>query len=285
MSSASACDHCKNEIPLSADKCPHCGLPGLFPNVRAAEEPSELAALERRYNSAKNDLSARGATKSQEDFETAVSDSAAIIARSDNELQRLATSENELYATYYQLIESGVRLPAGDKWDTLRVMADSALFPGYKSHVRFAALSLDGVGLFNYGNCLIVLRDALIAHRASVFEENSVLFMKHHRIRMSEAAKLPRGYRSTWKDRAKLCVAKIHNRIDADTQANEYSALVLREGATSEEDEFIEVHIYGSISIRTIEKVILSPRLKRRQRATILKALKERLEKAGVTIS
>src|SRR6266571_2723029 len=283
MANFATCDHCRNDIPPSADKCPHCGLPGLFPNVRAAADPSEIAALERRYRSAKQDTLARCAGKSLDDFEVAVANSMAILARSDNELQRLATSDNELYATYYQLLAAGVRLPAGDKWDTLRVVADSALFPGYKEHIRFAALSLDGMGLFNYGNCLILLRDDLIAHRASVFEENSVLFMKHHGLKMSEAAKLPRGYRATWKDRAKVCLAKTHKRIDSATDASKYSALLLQQGATSEDDEFVEVHIYGSITIRTIERVILSPRLKRRQRATILKALEERLAKAGVT--
>jgi hypothetical protein len=203
--------------------------------------------------------------------------------RSIIELQRIAMSDNELYATYYQLIGGGVKIPEGDNWDILRAVADSALFPNYKEHIRFAALSLDGIGLSHYGECSIVLRNNLIAHRASVFEENSVLFMKHRKISMSKADKLPKGYRATWKDRARLCVAKIHKNIDASTKADEYSALLLQQGATSEKDEFVEAHIYGPMTRRTIEHVKISPR--RKKSATILKAMKEKLSKAGVTIS
>ena len=101
------CDHCKNEIPPSADRCPHCGLPGLFPNVRAAQDAGEHAALDRRYKSAKADSIARGATTAMDDFEIAAASSKAVIARPLGELQRLANSDNELYATYYELIEGG----------------------------------------------------------------------------------------------------------------------------------------------------------------------------------
>src|SRR5215212_10954932 len=106
MSKSLPCEYCKNDISILADKCPHCGRPGLFPNVRSAEDPQERAALEGRCQSAKSVLSARGVTSSLEDFETAVANSKAVITRSANELQRLATSDNEIYATYYQLTEA-----------------------------------------------------------------------------------------------------------------------------------------------------------------------------------
>jgi hypothetical protein len=286
MAESIPCEYCENDIPLLSNICPHCGRPGLFPNVRSAENDRERAALETRYQAAKSLLSGSGATHSLDDFETAVSGSKAVIARSVIELQRLAESDNEIYATYYQLTEAEIRLPRGDKWDFLRSVTDVALFSDqHKKHIRFAALSLDGNGLFNYGECSIVMRENMIAHRASVFEENSALFMEHHKILMSEADNLPKGYRATWRDRAKLCVAKLYKRIDATTQPDEYSALLLRQGATSEGDEFVEVHIYGPITARTIEQVIISPRIKRRPRDTIIKSVKEKLEKVGANVS
>ena len=109
-----------------------------------------------------------------------MNDSHAVIARPAHEILRLATSQNEIYGTFYNLIGAGLRLPEGGKWDILRGVVDSALFPNYKEDIRFAALSLNGVGLSNYGEYSIMLRTDLIAHRASVFEENSILFMKHH---------------------------------------------------------------------------------------------------------
>jgi hypothetical protein len=285
MSKLPPCDFCNNYMPPSANSCPHCGRPGLYPNVRIASNPKERTALDRRYKSAMKDSSSRGAVSVLYDFEKAIAASKAVISRPHNELYRLAANDYELYTTYYQLLEAEVRLPKGDKWDTLRAVADSALFPNYKEQIRFAALTLDGKGLFNYGECAIVLRTDYIAHRATVFEENSVPFMKNHRISMGRADKLPLGYRATWQERAKLCVVKLHKRLEASTRPAEYPTLLLQQGATSEDDQFVEVHIFGPLTIRTVEQVILDRRLKRRQSATILNALKKRLLQFRISIS
>jgi hypothetical protein len=284
MSRPRSCNYCKNKIPPSVTVCPHCGRPSLFPNVEAAEADDERAALEVRYQSAQAEGAARGVDSILKDFESALANSSAVIARSVTETQRLATSDHELYATYYQLIGAGVKVPEGSKWDILRVAADAALFPNYKEQIRFAALSLDGAGLFNYGECLLVLKEEMIAHRASVFEENSVTFMGHKLKGFLELADLPRGYRATWAERGKLCVAKLHGSIDASTQPDKYSGMLLREGNNTEDDDFVEVHICGSMTARTLERVIVSPHLKRKQSATIIKALKEKLSKLGVGI-
>jgi hypothetical protein len=175
MSISRSCSACGNSFHLSQPHCPHCGRPGLYGNVYAAEIAEEVGALEERYQTAKRDAATRGAKAALNDFETALFNSQAVIARPVNEVQRLANSDNELYATYYQLQDAPIRLPTGEKWDVLRVIADSALFPNYKEEIRFGALSLDGLGVSNYGECFIVLRTDMIAHRASVFEENSVL--------------------------------------------------------------------------------------------------------------
>jgi hypothetical protein len=73
-----------------------------------------------------------------------VESSRAIIARSLSEFLRLAMSDHEVYATYYQLVEAEVRIPGGGKWDGLRRLADDTLFPGYKDQIRFGALTLRG---------------------------------------------------------------------------------------------------------------------------------------------
>jgi len=238
--------------------------------------------LNQRYQAAKADANARGADKAVSDFESAIADSVAVMTRHLLEVQRLSLSDNELYATYYQLIEAGVKVPKGEKWDPLRAVADSALFPNYKQHIRFAALALNEIGLSNYGDCSIVFRTDMIAHRASVFEENSVLFMKNKNILMSDADKLPQGYRATWQDRGKLCVAKLAGSIDPATQPDKYFEVLLRQGAKSEDDEFVEVHIWGPVTARTIEQVTLT--VKKKTPRSIYKALKEKLVKAGVTL-
>ncbi|MBA3492565.1 MAG: zinc ribbon domain-containing protein, partial [Gammaproteobacteria bacterium] len=247
------CSECGNEIQPPAERCPHCGRPGYFWNVITAMEPAEREALERRYQTAKRDATSRGADGPLQDFENAIAGSKAVIARSEGEVLRLATSTRQLYSTYYQQIEAGVRLPDGDAWDMLRELADTVLFPNYKKEMRFGALSWDGVGLSNYGSCSIVLRDELISYRTSVFEENSALFMERHDIKISRDPNLPKGYRATWGDRAKLCVAKLSLRIDSTTNSDKYSKLLLLKGATSKDDEFVEVHIWGPMTVLTME--------------------------------
>jgi hypothetical protein len=278
------CSFCHNEVPQPSPCCPHCGGRGLFWNVVAAEQPDERAALNRRYQAARKDATARSAGGRLQGFENALAGSKAVIARSQSEVLRLATSTRQLYGTYYQLIEAGLRLPDGDEWDVLRELADTVLFPHYKQEMRFGALSLDGVGLPNYGPCSIVLRDEMISHRTSVFEENSALFMERRKIKISREPKLPRGYRGTWGDRAKLCVAKLSTRIDSTTGLDKYSGILLRAGATSEDDDFVEVHIFGPMTVLTMERVIvMAPQTSKR--ATITRSIKSKLAKHNVQVN
>jgi len=278
------CTHCGNNIPLSAERCPHCALPGIFPNVRAAEQVEEQEALNKRYQESLQRAASSSCEQVAKDFETALLDSQAVIARSLLDASRLVSSDKQLYATFYQLVEAGVRLPSGSKWDPLREVADSALFPGYKKQVHFAALSLDGWGLSNYGDCFLVLRNQMIGHRASVFEENSVIFMEKHKIPMSQAHNLPAGYRATWGERAKLCLAKLVYKLHLNTREDAFARILLKEGKTSEEDSFVEVHIWGPMTARTIERVIVN-KPKRRADRVILKSLYEKLLKVGVALN
>jgi hypothetical protein len=271
-------------MPPSAAICPHCGRPGLYPNVRAAEDPDEVTALERRYKAAAKDAGSRNAGHILQDFECEIGTSQAVIARSASELQRLAKSDKEIYATYYALLGAGVISHTGDKWALLRALADEALFPGYKEDIRFAALTLDTHGLSNYGDCHIVLRTEMIAHRASVFEENSTMFMRNHGVRISEANNLPRGFRSTWADRGKLCVAKLFGKIEGNTTRGEYSKLLLSQGATTADDNFVEVHVWGPMTIRTFEQITIKARTRRRAHRVIIDALNESLSKLSVRL-
>jgi len=261
-----------------------CGRPGIFWNVRQADDDTERAALQGRYDIAKADALSRGVDLIVEDFENAVSKSVAVIARSETELHRLASSSRQLYGTYYQQIEAGLRLPDGNEWDMAREITDSILFPNYKQKIRFAALSLDGRGLSNYGSCSLVLRDDMIAHRSSVFDQNSVLFMERHGVTVSRRPNVPKGFKATWDERHKVCIAKLAGRIDSRTNPNQYSRLLLKQGITPEDDEFVEVHIFGPITVLTMAAVMVTfP--KTRQRATIVRALKSKLAKHGVSVS
>lgn len=270
--SSNPCEYCGNEVPPSWHYCPHCARPALFPNVKAAQVPAEKEALERRYQNARREASNRGADADIEKFETALANSKAVIARSYREVDRLAASDKELYSTYYKLLGAESRLPDGDQWDPLRRLAEETLFPNYKEEIRFAALSLAEVGLSNYGECSLVLRDDMITHRASVFEENPALFLKRHSYRLRP------GHRAVWEERAKLCVAKLVEAIGPGTPEGQFASILLRPGATSGEDDFVEVHIWGPMSLRTVERILMPTPSKKAFR----RALRDRLKDLDV---
>lgn len=282
MSDTENCPYCTYEIPISWARCPHCARPGLYPNVRQAARRQEKSALQNRYEKARQNAKKRGTHAALQNFEEEIeARSSAVINRRFAEVDRLSTSDRELYSTYYKLLDSEVRLPVGDKWDRLRPVAERAMFPGYEREIRFAALALDGTGMANYGSCSIVLRTDMIAHRTSVFEENCVLFMDHQDIRITDAHRLPLGYRANWNDRAKLCAAKLCSRMRKGTRREDFPSLLIRQGQTSEEDDFAEVHIWGSFSIRAVEKVIISGKKRQKRR---LEAMRQRLAKMDVSM-
>lgn len=298
MPATRQCNFCNNPLPRSASECPHCGQPGLYPNVDDAEDDAERDALEQRYQAALTESASRGADQALKDFEAAAANSKAVLARSPSELLRLATSDHEIYATFYELIEGGVHVPESDHWIFRRQVADAALFPNYFKHIRFAALSLDGIGLSSFGSCSITLRGEMIAHRASVFEENSVLFVERHAVATGKPpvppgalppggevlpGTVPPGYRAIWTDRGRLCAAKLHSGIDAGTGPVEYSRLLMRQGSAPEDHEFVEAHIFGPMTERTFEEVSVSKRRKRADNVSI-RRLQEELKKFGVKV-
>lgn len=284
MVSSRSCTFCHNHFPASATLCPHCARPALYPNVFAAEDDIEREALDRRYQAARQATKERGADRPVELFESAIARSKAVIARPYGEVLRLATSTRELYVTYYQLIGGEMRLLEGSVWDKLRQQADIEFFLGYSKDLRFAALSLDGVGLSNYGACSMVLRDDMISHRASVFEGNSALFVEHLEIKLSRKTDVPKGYRAPWDDRIKLCTAKLGCKIDSYTDSDKYSELLIKQGCDTENDEFIEVQIWGPMTVLTIEQVIVTTPTPE-ERDAIINAVKAKLAQHNVPIS
>lgn len=271
------CPDCTGNISASQDRCPHCGRPGLFPNVRAAEQADEQAALNRRYLAAVADAQARGCAHVVQQFEAAAAIAQAVIARPLGDVDRLASSEKQGYATYYQLTESEVRLPDDDRWERLRRVADAALFTGYADRIRFAALTIDGVGLPHYGECSLTLREDMIAHRASIYEDNSTVFVEIHGPDVAEEP----GHRAQWGDRSIFAVAKLAAKLGSATKADEFPRILLSPGPKPEDDRFIEVNVYGPMTIRTFSRVVVT-RKGRLPDTALLRMVREKLKKRGV---
>lgn len=252
------CPSCAESMPETVTECPHCGRPSLFPNVIAATKPEEETALAVRVAQSYAEAGARGTTDKVNEFAAALAAGEAVINRYFGELFRLGWSDDQIYSTYYQRVNAGMQLPEGDSWNRLRGIADSILFGDKnKASIRFAALSLDGIGLEKFGECSMTLKTPMIAHRASVFEENSVVFMERHDIGGRHKFVVPPGFRAPWGQYVALCLAKLTGKLLPDTPSGAFPGILLFSGSTLGDDDFVEVHIWGSLTIRSFRRVVV----------------------------
>lgn len=261
-------------MPISLDRCPHCARPSLFPNVDMASDPTEVAALNARYTAAVTAAASNGATviASELEHETATR-SRVVISRDSIEVFRIASSDNQLYATFYEQIEAGFKVPTDPKWDTVRTIVDSMLFPFYKQEIRFGSLTLDKIGLLHWGDCHMILKTDMIDFRTTLFTENSAAFVSNKKLIV------PPGHRSTWAQRGRLALAKLASALTASTVSADLSGILKTNAATSKGTKFVEAHTYGPVSIRTVEEVSMLQSAKPNAR---IGALKTKLRKFSV---
>ncbi len=275
------CPNCQEKIPDSARYCPACEHDVGFPNIRVTESAEERDALISRLDNARVSAKARNCHDVLEDFGKAVLQSKAVICRNIGQVQTLVSGENQLYSSFYQQVRGQARLPEDNKWDRGRPSVDGLLFPYYHEEIKCAALSMDHRGLWNtYGQCAMILKESMICHRSTVFEENPFLFCEKHKV--VAGTRLPPGFRATWIERNILAMAKLHSRLKPDTRTDEYSTIIMEEGSNGA-DDFIEVHIYGSINRSAIERVIV-PAPKTRADKVILKSLKRKLRDINIPL-
>ena len=252
--------------------------------MRAAEEPAEREELLRRHADAADVARANTVEAELAVLEAATDDAPLVINRSVHEILRLADGDGNLYATYYQQVDAGLRTPDDSYWDRMRWYADQALFPGYQKDIRFGVLSPAGVGLSYYGAWAMVLKRDMVEHRSSVFERNTASWVADQHIdRIGDLRDLPLGRRGTWGDRSRLATVKLVRKLMPAMAPEDISALLVQDPATPDA-EFIEVHVWGPITRRAIESVTLAhPGVSRIDRA-LNDAAAEKLRSAGVKV-
>lgn len=277
------CDKCGCEYHYTLERCPHCAHPGNYSNVLIASEKSELDAVDRRYEKALRGAERRCCAREFEGFTNWLQNSRAVVARSYADIARLAADDNSVQATYYDLVDAGLKLPDGSSWEELRRPADEVLFPTYREKIRFGALSADGIGVINYGHFWMTMRTGFIEHRTSVFDQNSVTFVSEKRLKAASGALL--GHRASWANRSRLAAAQLALQITDSTLATEFSSILMKQGAKTAADRFIEAHIWGPITVRTIESVKYKWSLvKDRTPRSLLRSLSLALNKFGTAL-
>jgi hypothetical protein len=279
VTSVDSCPDCGSPVSSSDERCSSCGHHLGFPNVRVASESAERDALTKRYEAAMDRAAARGASEAVASFRAEVAVSSAIVNCDVYRLRELFTEGKSLYSNYHLAVRSQVRKAADIEQDRLRRSVDSLLFGEYAEQIRFGALSIDGNGVRSYGEYSLVLREVAVAKRASLLEENSYSFVVRHDLRPSDP--LPAGYRCPWPNRRELAVAKLADLIQSDTPKSDYPRILLSNGATRANDQFVEVHIYGQFNQHSIESVSGSSNPKRPEERAVLASVKELLSKSN----
>jgi len=262
---------CQEQVPDHQRNCVVCGTDAGYPNVRKADEPEEVEALDQRFKMAVEDCKVRGCRDALELFRRRLTTSEVVFCRPFTKALALVESDNELYATFYQLVAAENRLPEKNIYDEYRSVVDSTLFPSYYQHIRFAALTINGIGPTSYGDCSLLLKETAIRDRASVFEENSFDFFQKNKVTVGRS--LPAGYRAAWGRRDRLGVAKLAKRIDKGITDTKFSDILI---SGKDKPDFIEVHIYGPIHRRAIKSVVVK-QPKRRADRILLASLKKKL--------
>lgn len=185
-------------------------------------------------------------------FRKEVEESRAVIATNWQRANGLLRDESEAYVSFYRLVESGARSPRSNWFDDVRGIADSLLFPHYRDLISFAALTLHGTGIWYYGPAHLVLKDIAIRDRATVFQENSLLFCLKNELSLHQ--EVPEGYRAAWHWRDGLAACKLERRLEPLMEPSEFAGLLLGDPDSSDSD-FVEVHIYDRLNRGSMDNV------------------------------
>jgi hypothetical protein len=273
------CTVCGSEIPDSVEKCFTCGFNAGPPNVRMARATEEIRALEDRYQAALERAKNAGSLYILQSFEHDVSNSFAVLNVDLSFLYHFVTGKAVLYANYEGGVAGRSRKPAETYNDLKRRGVGGTLFGGYAGEIIYAALSLDGSGPTSYGPYAIKLRDIAVRNRATVLENNSYDFVKKNNL--SPGDPRPRGYLATWANRGKLAVAKLGDYITPLRNVAEFPSVLLTSSGDRSTDEFIEVHVYGTFDLNSVESVKGTSRGLSRDDRDLIRIVKAHLSKAG----
>lgn len=277
---------CGEDLAFAATHCSACGYQDVgYPNVRYANDPAEIAALDAKFANAVQSARDEGREAALEAFKSAVDQSTAITVMSPVDLLTLVANKkkNRLWISYYKQVRAaGGRIAEPNKWDMNRGANDGKVNPQYYDEINYAALSLSDYGSAWYGGCHISLISERIASRTSVFWANPFVFLKEPKLEPDQV--VPPGFRAAWARRGDLAVAKLHEKVRSDTPDEAYADILLERDPTRGDTDFIEVHIFGSVAPSAFCQVTIETALLDDDELLDWQSVKQRLGKLGIPV-
>jgi len=261
------CPDCTFEMNISRTSCPHCGRPGFTPNVDLANEATERKKLSDRYSAARAKCDQDGRRAIADEFDAACKNTRAVFALRVQKLYREISTGSDLFETYYDLERLKNRVDAGPglDWARLRPQAEIELLGDHVNidQIHYACLSLEGHFLDHYGDCVVTLSEKMTAHRISCFEGNTAV--QYHQKRDFSGL-----IRSDWYNRHEICFAMFAGLLELGSTPADFPAILVQSGRTSAEDQFVEVHLFGPMTLRTFESVRFDRKKHNSREATLL---------------
>lgn len=142
----------------------------------------------------------------------------------------------------------------------------------------------DHVDLCDYCDCPVGRHLTSCSHCGRPARFPNVLTANLDKHNITITGRIPYGYRASWKNRGMLAVAKSWNSFTPETNKADFQSILMSVADDgSGYDQFIEVHIFGSISVCTMQKVVMNGQ-RTIYRQLIQEGLKEKLDMYDVEI-
>ncbi|MEO0463833.1 MAG: hypothetical protein AAF127_11930 [Pseudomonadota bacterium] len=203
-----------------------------------------------------------------------------VINRRLGQLSTWVESEGQTYYNFHHKRRLGLKFD-GDSWNLQRISAENAVNPLFFEHLCVGALTADKVGMRYYGEYSIFLRPDAFEHRSTVFEENPFSFAKKFSVAAGEMP--PHGFRAPWSARALLVEAKLGGKLVSGMTEEQIKALILAPERGDSDCDFIEVHIYGSLHVSAMARVV-GPKPKQPTDKIIWDRLSAKLNELGTEV-
>ena len=253
--------------------CASCGTNLGFPNVRKANLPDEVKALNTRVQKSEKNAEATGVYDEFINLMDAVDQHSKVIVSMPVDIAlNIVTNIKYQFVNYERLVGAGVLTPAEFPNDAHRKIVAGTLFANFGEQIIYGALSLSERGLSTYGDIYCVLKEVAIDERTSFLNTNSYEFIEKY-----GNSNHPAGYRSDWSNRAKLVGAKLEeNALIRKSQGiKDWEKIILVcDGKNRDRDEFIEAHIFGAFNVFSIEKMVAATPIDKKKK-TMVKAVIE----------
>ena len=269
------CPSCnKSQSQINLIDCEYCGHDLGAPNVNIVSTETELTALQGRYDNAMEYAIKSDKVDQLKNFENFFNNNVNGIINLSLHVLEAWIIQSGAYKSYHRAIGDKLRTIAIPSNDQKRTVLNSVIHGTYGRDMIYAALTLNCQGLTSYGNCSVILDEQAIESRATTLEENSYTLIKTHNLNL-EKLEIPPGYRSNWQNKIKLAVAKLHKKINQDSNEKDFCEMILFSDGKRNGEDFIEVHVYKEITNFAI-KIIYIPKSNNRREELVIKAIEEK---------